>query len=52
MFTRKTLVSLVMAGLSGSALAQQAGGKVDVFGRPYVNQTAEQIYYQADDVYP
>jgi hypothetical protein len=53
MLARKTLVGLVIAGLSASALAQQSdAGKKDVFGRPYVSQTATQIYYQADPFAP
>jgi hypothetical protein len=53
MLARKTLMGLVIAGLSASALAQQSdAGKTDIFGRPYVNQSPTQIYYQADPFAP
>jgi hypothetical protein len=47
-FARKTIVGLVLAGLAGAAMAQSTTEKTDIFGRPYVNQTALGVYEQAD----
>jgi hypothetical protein len=48
MFARKVLAGVVLAGLAGAAMAQSINGKTDVFNRPIVNQTALQVYEQAD----
>jgi hypothetical protein len=53
MFTRNSIIALALAGLSAGALAQESNnGKTDLFGRPYVNQTAAQVYYEADPFAP
>jgi hypothetical protein len=53
MFTRKVMIGLVLASLSAGAMAQQSSeGKTDIFGRPYVNETPLQVYYQSDPLGP
>jgi len=53
MMTRKILAGIALAALSAGAMAQQSdGGKTDILGRPYVNQTALDAYYQADPYDP
>jgi hypothetical protein len=53
MFTRKALLGLMLASISVAALDQQSHDvRKDIFGRPYVNQSAEHVYYQANPFAP